>query len=151
MKQEIFIQDKKFYRRFFNKNNEEIIKNISNYALAIVAQIKTILSTKNEFKTKELLVLRLVKESEPDKYYLKILSGNNEENQQNFFKAIHKDIVGLWEDFNKNTFNLLKQMLYQSMAIISIYQNYGQQFEEMLYVWSNKIYIFTTKTLIDYP
>lgn len=151
MKQEIFIQDKKFYRRFFNKNNEEIIKNISNYALGTVAQIKTILSTKNEFKTKELLVLRLVKESEPDKYYLKILSGNDEENQQNFFKAIHKDIVGLWEDFNKNTFNLLKQMLYQSMAIISIYQNYGQQFEEMLYVWSNKIYIFTTKTLIDYP
>ena len=63
----------------------------------------------------------MIKEQQPQKRYIKIIDGNDETDFSTFFKAIHHGIVGLFENFNKQKFLLLIQMLYENLKSIEIY------------------------------
>lgn len=77
---------------------------IANYTLKPIAIINQILSTKNKYETTEFLALALVKEQTPSKRFIKLISGSDEEDVKSFIKALHKDIVGLTENFSKRTY-----------------------------------------------
>lgn len=92
------------YYFYTDSNGNEKSTKIANYALDSIAIVNHILSTKNRYETTEFLVLAITKEKTPLKRFIKIISGSDEEDVKSFIKALHKDIVGLSENFSKQTF-----------------------------------------------
>ncbi|MCM1073879.1 MAG: hypothetical protein NC334_08745, partial [Bacteroides sp.] len=68
-----------------------------------------------------------------------------------FFKALHQNTVGLFEIFDNKKYLLLLQMLYNNQKNVKIYQNFGYQPAEKIYVTGNKIFNHSTNTLERYP
>ncbi len=93
----LYIYDKE------NSETEQAIK-IANYTLEPIAIVNQILSTKNKYETVEFLALAIAKEQNPQRRFIKLISGSDEEDVKNFIKALHKGIVGLSENFSKRTY-----------------------------------------------
>ena len=134
-----------------DKNNEIITCKIANYAIQGLFVIKLITNTKNTYKVIEKLALWVIKEQQSQKRYIKIIEGNDETDFSTFFKTIHHGIVGLYENFNKQKFLLLIQMLYENLKSIEIYTNFGYQSSENSYIIGNSKIQIDTKTIEKYP
>lgn len=93
----------------------------------------------------------MIKEQQSQKRYIKIIEGNDETDFSTFFKTIHHGIVGLYENFNKQKFLLLIQMLYENLKSIEIYTNFGYQSSENSYIMGNSKIQIDTKTIEKYP
>ena len=63
---------------------------------------------------------------------------------------MHKDIIGLWEDFSKKTFNILRHELSMCDVKIEIYQNIGHQYSIPVYVLGDKLFNYETNQLENY-
>ena len=147
----ISIQDNCLIYNYTDKNGDLQSVKIANYFLKGLFTLKMITDTKNSYKITEKLVLWLIKEQQPDKRYIKIIEGNDEIDYKSFFKTIHKDIVGLYEDFNKKRYLLLMQMLYENLKSVVIYTNFGYQPKEKSYILGNKKILIDTQIIEDYP
>ncbi len=77
---------------------------IANYTLKPIAIINQILSTQNKYETEEQLAVIITKEQQPDKRFIKLIQGSDEDDVKSFIKALHKGIVGLSESFSKRIF-----------------------------------------------
>ena len=124
---------------------------ITNYGLEAIGVVQRILSTKNKYEVEEELILKLTKEKEPSVHYLKIIKGSDEEEVKSFIKPIHSGVVGLIDNFNKESFSLTKEMLNANLKKVKLYKNFGHQFADPFFVFGNKIYDYRTSSLIDYP
>ena len=139
------------YYFYTDSNGTEKSTKIANYALNSIAIVNQILSTKNKYETTEFLALAIAKEQIPSKRFIKLISGSDEEDVKSFIKALHKDIVGLSENFSKRTYWLIKEMLYQDISSINIYKNYGYQPFDNIFVFGNKIFDLKSSKLKNYP
>lgn len=92
------------YYFYTDNNGTEKSTKIANYALNSIAIVNRILSTKNKYETTEFLALAIAKEQTPSKRFIKLISGSDEEDVKSFIKVLHKDIVGLSENFSKRTY-----------------------------------------------
>ena len=136
---------------FTDKNGDLKHAKIANYSLENIAIVKFITNTKNQFRISEKRILRLIKEGEKDELYIKIVDGNDEIDLKSFFNIIHKDTIGLVEDFNRKKFLLLMEMLNQNPKIINIYSNFGYQPRENSYILSDKKIIIDSQKIENYP
>ncbi|MBE7713767.1 MAG: DUF927 domain-containing protein [Cyanobacteria bacterium SIG26] len=136
---------------FTDKNGDLKSAKCANYSLENLVIMKFITNTKNQFKVAEKRVLRLTKESNPQETYIKIIDGNDEFDLKSFFNVIHKDTIGLVEDFNRKKFLLLMEMLNQNPKIIHIYSNFGYQPRENSYIFSNKKVLINERKIENYP
>ena len=93
----LYLSDKE---NIVNKQDEKI----ANYTLRPIAIINWILSTKNKYETEEQLAVIITKEQQPNKRFIKLIQGSDEDEVRSFTRAIHKGIVGLSENFSKRTF-----------------------------------------------
>ena len=136
---------------FTDKNGDLKHVKIANYSLENIAVVKFTTNTKNQFKVAEKRVLRLTKENNPQETYIKIVDGNDEIDHKSFFNVIHKDTIGLVEDFNRKKFLLLMEMLNQNPKIINIYSNFGYQPKENSYILSDKKIFIDSQKIENYP
>ena len=77
---------------------------VANYTLKPIAIINQILSTKNKYETDERLAVIITKGQQPNKRFIKLIQGSDEDDVKSFIKTLHKGIVGLSENFSKHTF-----------------------------------------------
>lgn len=134
-----------------DKNNKFITNKIANYAIQGLFIIKLITNTKNNHKVIEKVVLWVIKEQQPQKRYIRLIEGNDEYDFNTFFKAIHRGIVGLYEDFNKNKYLLLLKMLHNNLRVVTIYTNFGYQPRENSYILGNSKILIDDKKVENYP
>lgn len=127
--------------------NEEWSVQIANYGLSPLVVINEILATRNKEKITQKLLLQLCKESEPNISYTVKISGEDDIDIKSFVRAVHKDIIGLWEDFSKTTFNLLRQGLSLCDFKIDVYKNIGHQYSIPVYVLGDKLFNYETNQI----
>lgn len=130
--------------------NEEWNVQIANYGLSPLVVINEILATRNKEVTTQKLLIRLCKESEPNISYPVKLCGGDDIDIKSFVRAVHKDIIGLWEDFSKKTFNILRHELSMCDVKIEIYRNIGHQYSIPVYVLGDKLFNYETNQLENY-
>ena len=138
-----------YYRT--NKDGDEVVEKITNYDLTPICIVSEIETTRSKKVQQEYLLVRLTKEKSQGQSYFKTITGEDEEDSKTFIKKIHQGTIGLWESFNKNSFNLLKELLHEDLKVIKIYKNLGYQHSEEMYVSGLNIYDYKTNSFTEYP
>lgn len=145
-----YIENKNCALHLCDTEDEEWSVKIANYGLSPLVVINEILATRNKEVTTQKLLIRLCKESEPKISYPVKLCGGDDIDIKSFIRAMHKSIIGLWENFNKTTFNILRQELGMCNCKIEIYQNIGHQYSIPVYVLGDKLFNYETNQLENY-
>lgn len=149
MDKQIINQNNKMIYCVQCNNNKSNTETISNYSINGLFILQELTITSNSFNKKEKLVIHIKKNNE--EIYLKIINGEDESDYKSFFKTIHKDIVGLYENFNKKKYHILIQQLYEDLKTVVIYKNWGYQLKKNIYVVSNKLINLCNREIEDYP
>lgn len=138
-----------YYRT--NKDGDEVVEKITNYDLTPICIVSEIETTRSKKVQQEYLLVRLTKEKSQGQSYFKTITGEDEEDSKTFIKKIHQGTIGLWESFNKNSFNLLKELLHEDLKVIKIYKNLGYQHSEEVYISGLNVYDYKTNSFLKYP
>ena len=145
-----YIENINYALHLCDTEDDEWQVKIANYGLSPLVVINEILATKNKEETTQKLLIRLCKESEPNVSYSIKLCGEDEIDIKSFVRAVHRNIIGLWENFSKTTFNILRHELSLCEVKIDIYKNIGYQYSLPVYVLGDKLFNFEVKQLEKY-
>ena len=142
-----YIENKNCALHLCDTEDEEWSVKIANYGLSPLVVINEILATRNKEVTTQKLLIRLYKESEPNISYTVKISGEDDIDIKSFIRAIHKNFIGLWEDFSKKTFNILRHKLSMCDFKIDVYKNIGHQYSIPVYILGNKLFNYETNQI----